>query len=53
MLRRAADVAPGAALDVEFADGHVEAHADQRARKAEPEEKARPRRGDGKQGSLL
>lgn len=53
MLRRAADVKPSAALDIEFADGHVQAHADQTERKAERETKPRPRRGDEKQGSLL
>jgi exodeoxyribonuclease VII large subunit len=53
MLRRAADVVPGAALDIEFADGHVQAQADNSARKAEPEAKARSRRGNDKQGSLL
>jgi exodeoxyribonuclease VII large subunit len=53
MLRRAAEVQPGAALDIEFSDGHVSAHADQGERKAERETKARPRRGDEKQGSLL
>jgi exodeoxyribonuclease VII large subunit len=53
MLRRAAEVRPGAALDIEFADGHVQARTDQSARKAEPETKARHRRGDDKQGSLL
>ncbi len=52
MLRRAADVKPAAALDIEFADGHVAAHADFAARKPEPEPKA-TRRDDGKQGSLL
>ena len=36
MLRRAAEVKPGSALDIEFADGHVEAHADAAARKPEP-----------------
>ena len=30
MLRSAAEVKPGAALDIEFADGHVGAHADPR-----------------------
>ena len=53
MLRRAAEVKPGAALDIEFADGHVEAHADANARKKEPEAKPRPRRADEKQGTLL
>jgi exodeoxyribonuclease VII large subunit len=53
MLRRAAEVQPGAALDIEFADGHVQAHADGSERKAEPEAKTPRRRGDDKQGSLL
>lgn len=55
MLRRAAEVKPGAALDIEFADGHVEAHADLRgpsAKKATPSAEPR-RKPDGKQGSLL
>ena len=41
MLRRAAEVKPGAALDIEFADGHVGAHADARERKPEAEAKLR------------
>jgi len=53
MLRRAAEVKPSAALDIEFADGHLGAHADASARKAEPEAKAPVRRRDGKQGTLL
>jgi exodeoxyribonuclease VII large subunit len=53
MLRRAAEVKPSAALDIEFADGHLGAHADARARKAESEAKAPVRRRDGKQGTLL
>ena len=53
MLRRAAEVKPGSALDIEFADGHVEAHAAAAARKPEPEAKSPRRRGDDKQGSLL
>jgi exodeoxyribonuclease VII large subunit len=53
MLRRAAEVKPGSTLDIEFADGHVEAHADGAARKPEPEAKTQRRRGDDKQGSLL
>jgi len=53
VLRRAAQVKPNAALDIEFADGHVGAHADPRPRKAEPEAKEKPRNGGGKQGSLL
>ena len=53
MLRRAAEVKPGSALDIEFADGHIEAHADAAARKPEPAAKTPRRRGDDKQGSLL
>jgi len=53
MLRRAAEVKPGSALDIEFADGHVGAHADGSERKAAPEAKAPLRRRDEKQGSLL
>lgn len=53
MLRRAAEVKPGAALDIEFADGHVDAHADGAERKPEPEAKTPRRPGDDKQGSLL
>jgi exodeoxyribonuclease VII large subunit len=53
MLRRASEVRPGAALDIEFADGHVAAHADSGERSAEPAAKLRFKRGDEKQGSLL
>jgi exodeoxyribonuclease VII large subunit len=53
MLRRASEVRPGAALDVEFADGHVAAHADSGERNTEPVAKLRSKRGDEKQGSLL
>jgi exodeoxyribonuclease VII large subunit len=53
MLRRAADVKPGAALDLEFADGHVGAHADDIATKTAPAAKPVARRSDGKQGILL
>jgi exodeoxyribonuclease VII large subunit len=53
MLRRAAEVKPGAALDIEFADGHVGAHADAAARKPEAAAKTPRWRGDDKQGSLL
>jgi exodeoxyribonuclease VII large subunit len=52
MLRRAADVKPGASLDIEFADGHVGAHADPDGHTpAAP--KAPRRKPDGKQGNLL
>jgi exodeoxyribonuclease VII large subunit len=53
MVRRAAEVKPGAALDIEFADGHVDAHADASARKTDANAKPRARRADDKQGSLL
>lgn len=53
MLRRAAEVKPGASLDIEFADGHVQARADASQRAAEPAAKTQRRRGDDKQGSLL
>jgi exodeoxyribonuclease VII large subunit len=53
MLRRASEVKPGAALDIEFADGHVAAHVDGAERKREPEAKAKRPCGDDKQGSLL
>ena len=53
MLRRAAAVKPGAALDIEFADAHIAAHADESPRKVEPEAKSPPRRRDEKQGKLL
>ena len=53
MLRRAAEVKPWSALDIEFADGHVGAHADGSERKSEPEAKSPLRRRDGNQGTLL
>jgi exodeoxyribonuclease VII large subunit len=53
MLRRAAEVKPGAALDIEFADGHVKARADDNDRKPASGAKSAARRSDGKQGSLL
>ncbi len=53
MLRRATEVKPGAAVDVEFADGHVKAHADAHERKADSDTKKSVRRSDGKQGTLL
>ncbi len=53
MVRRASEVASGAALDIEFADGHVDAHADARPRKAESERKKPRGRDSGKQGTLL
>ncbi|HMK41361.1 MAG TPA: exodeoxyribonuclease VII large subunit [Methyloceanibacter sp.] len=52
MVRRASEVTSGAGLDIEFADGHVGAHADARPRKPEGERKKK--RGDhDKQGTLL
>ena len=48
MVRRASEVTGGAALDIEFADGHVGAHADSRERK---EAEVKPWRD--KQGTLL
>jgi exodeoxyribonuclease VII large subunit len=53
MLRRASEVKPGAALDIEFADGHIGAHADPRTRKLEPAAKEPRKPTDGKQGTLL
>jgi exodeoxyribonuclease VII large subunit len=52
MVRRASEVKSGAALDIEYADGHVGAHADARPRKEGVRKK--PRGGEGEeQGSLL
>ena len=58
MLRHASAVRPGAALDIEFADGHVGVHADPRgaasqARRSESPVKKTGNPPDGKQGSLL
>ena len=53
MLRRASEVKPGAALDIEFADGHIGAHADPRGRKSEAQTKEPRKPADGKQGTLL
>jgi exodeoxyribonuclease VII large subunit len=53
MLRRASEVKPGAALDIEFADGHIGAHADPRGRKSEAQTKEPRKPVDGKQGTLL
>jgi len=53
MVRSAAAVKPGAALDIEFADGHIGAHADPRGSKAEAPTKEPRRKPDEKQGSLL
>jgi exodeoxyribonuclease VII large subunit len=53
MIRRAAQVKSGAALDIEFADAHIGARADASARKVEGEAKAPSRRRDEKQGRLL
>jgi exodeoxyribonuclease VII large subunit len=53
MLRRVSEVKPGAALDIEFADGHIGAHADLRARKPEASAKEPRKPTNGKQGTLL
>jgi exodeoxyribonuclease VII large subunit len=53
MLRRASEVKPGAALDIEFADGHIEAHADPHGRKPVAQTKEPRKPADGKQGTLL
>lgn len=55
MLRRAAEVKSGAALDIEFADGHVSAHADADTGKSQSQSQAKtPRSGrEAKQGTLL
>lgn len=53
MVRSAAAVKPGEALDIEFADGHIEARADARGSKTEESAKAPRRKPDEKQGSLL
>ena len=53
MLRRAAEVVPGSALDIEFTDGHVTAQADRNERKPASDAKPPRRRGPGQQGSLL
>jgi exodeoxyribonuclease VII large subunit len=53
MIRRAAEVGAGAALDIEFADAHIDAHADTSPRKVESKAAPRPRRRDEKQGRLL
>jgi exodeoxyribonuclease VII large subunit len=53
MLRRAAQVKPGAALDIEFADAHIGAHADANQDRVEPKAKAPSRRRNEKQGRLL
>ena len=53
MIRRASELRLGAALDIEFADGHVGAHADPRERKSEPKPDETSKRGSEKQGTLL
>jgi len=53
MLRRVSEVKPGAALDIEFADGHIGAHAGLRTRKPEASAKEPRKPTDGKQGTLL
>ncbi len=53
MVRRAAEVSGGEALDIEFADGHVPARAESGMRKEAPKPK-RIRNGGGEnQGTLL
>jgi exodeoxyribonuclease VII large subunit len=52
MVRRASEVNSGAALDIEFADGHVGAHADARPRREDGVRKKRGGQND-KQGTLL
>lgn len=52
MVRRASEVKAGAALDIEFADGHVGAHADASPRKEAARKKPRSGHSD-KQGTLL
>jgi exodeoxyribonuclease VII large subunit len=53
MLRRAVDVKSGQALDIEFADGHVPARADEQERKETSPSKLRVKPKSDKQGSLL
>ena len=53
MLRRAVDVKTGQALDIEFADGHVDATAGERDRKDAGASKPRVKPKSDKQGSLL
>ncbi len=53
MIRRAAEVKAGAALDIEFADAHISVQADAKPRKVEGEAAAPARRRDEKQGRLL
>jgi exodeoxyribonuclease VII large subunit len=51
MVRRAAQVKEGAALDIQFADGHVQAQADSDKERAKANPPKRP--GKEKQGTLL
>ncbi|HEY8275982.1 MAG TPA: exodeoxyribonuclease VII large subunit, partial [Methyloceanibacter sp.] len=53
MLRRAEEVRSGQALDIEFADSHVRAHAAERERKEAGLSKPGVRPKSDKQGSLL
>ena len=58
MVRSAQAVDPGEALDIELADGHIEAHVDKRGGEGEkPNKPAKPssarRKPDESQGSLL
>jgi exodeoxyribonuclease VII large subunit len=53
MLRRAVEVRPGAALDIEFADGHVAATAEEATGAPQRKPRSRARKVGEKQGSLL
>jgi exodeoxyribonuclease VII large subunit len=53
MLRRAVDVTTGQALDIEFADGHVDARAGERQPRDAGPSKPRVKPKSDKQGSLL
>ncbi|MCH8167831.1 MAG: exodeoxyribonuclease VII large subunit, partial [Proteobacteria bacterium] len=53
VLTRAAQVAPGAALEIEFADGRVGATAAGEAPPRPKKRKTGPRGGGGAQGSLF
>jgi exodeoxyribonuclease VII large subunit len=53
LLRRAAEVADGTHLDIEFADGHKTAVADGPGKATPAKRPPRPGRRNGEQGSLL
>jgi exodeoxyribonuclease VII large subunit len=53
LLRRAAEVAGGARLDIEFADGHKTAVAEQQKKSAPAKRPPSNGRRRGEQGSLL